>query len=90
MATLSDDEIAKRMKALPGWTREGDGLRRTFTFPRFADAITFVNRVAEHAERLDHHPDILVEYTKVTLTSTSHDAGGITARDFALATAVSG
>lgn len=88
MARLSDDVITAKLKGLPGWTRDGDHLQRTFAFPRFMDGIAFVNRVAVHAERLDHHPDIRIEYTKVTLVCSSHDAGGITDRDFALAAAV--
>lgn len=88
MSLLPDGEVDARLRALPGWTREGRRIRRTFTFDGFKEAITFVNRVAELAERQDHHPDILVEYRKVTLTLTSHDAGGLTARDLRLAEAI--
>jgi 4a-hydroxytetrahydrobiopterin dehydratase len=73
---------------VPGWQREGDWLRRVYKFPTFPAAIAFVNRVAEAAEALDHHPDITIEYTKVTLRVSTHDAGGLTANDFELATRV--
>jgi 4a-hydroxytetrahydrobiopterin dehydratase len=58
---------------------------KTFTFPRFADGIAFVNRVASIADDMDHHPDIDIRYTKVTLTLSTHDAGGVTKTDFSLA-----
>jgi 4a-hydroxytetrahydrobiopterin dehydratase len=85
---LSDDEIAARLTSVPGWQREGDWLRRTYKFETFPAAIAFVNRVAEFAEALDHHPDITIEYTKVTLRVSTHDAGGLTANDFELATRI--
>lgn len=82
---LADDEIAKRLEDSPGWERAGKAIRRQYAFGSFTQAISFVNRVAAIAEELDHHPDILVEYSKVTIALSSHDAGGITARDFRLA-----
>ena len=82
---LTEDEIAKRLADVPGWTRDGDALRREQRFPTFLAGIEFVNRVASIAESLDHHPDITIEYTKVTLRVTTHDAGGLTETDFALA-----
>ena len=85
MARLSDDDIRDRLKALPGWERQGDTIRRTYKFPDFKAAMAFANRVAELAEAQDHHPDMLVQYGAVTLTLSSHDAGGLTARDFRLA-----
>lgn len=88
MRRLSEDEIAGRLASVPGWQREGDWLRRVYEFETFPAAIAFVNRVAEAAEALDHHPDITVEYTKVTLRVTTHDAGGLTASDFTLATRI--
>jgi 4a-hydroxytetrahydrobiopterin dehydratase len=87
---LSDDEIVGRLASVPGWQRDGEWLRRTYTFETFPAAIAFVNRVAEAAEALDHHPDITIEYTKVTLQVTTHDAGGLTANDFELATRIGG
>ena len=87
---LSDDEIAARLGSVPGWQRDGEWLRRTYKLETFPAAIAFVNRVAEAAEALDHHPDITIEYTKVTLRVTTHDAGGLTANDFELATRIGG
>ena len=85
---LSESDIAGRLPRLPGWKREGDWLRREYEFPTFPAAIAFVNRVAEAAESLDHHPDITIEYTKVTLRVTTHDAGGLTENDFTLASRI--
>jgi 4a-hydroxytetrahydrobiopterin dehydratase len=88
MALLTDDEIVTRLGALPGWTREANAIRREYGFKGFADALAFAARVAVIAAERDHHPDILLQFSKVTLTSSSHDAGGLTARDFDLAKAV--
>jgi 4a-hydroxytetrahydrobiopterin dehydratase len=85
---LPEDEIARRLPGLPGWKRNGERLERTYTFETFPKAIAFVNRVAEIAESLDHHPDITINYTKVTLVVTTHDASGLTASDFTLATRI--
>ena len=85
---LSDEEVAARLGSVPGWERAGDRLRRVYTFPTFPAAIAFVNRVAEVAESLDHHPDITIEYTRVTLSVTTHDAGGLTENDFTLASRI--
>ena len=85
MTRLSDDEIKRRLGSLTGWECIGDALCRQFSFPDFKASMAFVNRVAAIAEELNHHPDILVEYDTVTLTLSSHDAGGITERDFRLA-----
>jgi 4a-hydroxytetrahydrobiopterin dehydratase len=82
---LSDVEIHRAVSALNGWSRRGDTLVKAFAFPRFADGIAFVNRVARIADEMDHHPDIDIRYTKVTLTLSTHDAGGVTKTDFKLA-----
>jgi 4a-hydroxytetrahydrobiopterin dehydratase len=82
---LSDDAIRERLSRLPGWERTGDAIRRTFSFPDFKGSMDFVNRVAALAEQMDHHPDIDVRYSRVTLVLSTHDAGGLTTRDFALA-----
>jgi 4a-hydroxytetrahydrobiopterin dehydratase len=82
---LSDIEIQRALGARSGWTRRGDALTRTFEFTKFPDAIAFVGRVADVAERLKHHPDIDIRYTKVTCSLWTHTAGGITAKDFKLA-----
>ena len=85
---LPEDEITRRLPAVRGWERIGQRLERTYTFETFPKAIAFVNRVAEIAESLDHHPDITINYTKVTLAVTTHDAAGLTANDFTLATRI--
>ena len=87
---LSDLEIRRALGALPGWTRKGDALNKTYSFARFADGIRFVDSVAVLADKMNHHPDIDVRYTKVTFALSSHDAGGITQRDLDLAQAIEG
>lgn len=89
-ARLSDDEIAAALRELPGWERRGDAISRTFAFPAFMDGIAFVNRVAEAAERADHHPDVDIRYTRVTCALSTHDAGGITRNDVRLAREIDG
>jgi 4a-hydroxytetrahydrobiopterin dehydratase len=90
MDTLSDSEIAGRLGRLPGWERRGETIGRTFSFADFAEAMAFVNRVAEIAEAMDHHPDIDIRYSQVALTLSTHDAGGLTERDFSLAGKIEG
>jgi 4a-hydroxytetrahydrobiopterin dehydratase len=85
MALLTETEIETLLARVPGWERHGSQIRRTWTFPDFAGSMAFVNRVAALAEAADHHPDIDIRYSRVTLVLSSHDAGGLTARDFALA-----
>ena len=85
---LSDLEIQRALGSLPGWSRRGDVLTKTYTFKRFPEGIVFIQRVADVAERMDHHPDIDVRYTKVIFMLSTHDAGGITARDIELATEI--
>ena len=82
MAKLNDTEIAERLKTVPQWTRVGDDIRREFTCPTFADAIAFIVRVGFDAEAADHHPDILINYKRVTLTYSTHSEGGLTQKDF--------
>lgn len=85
MTPLSDGDVTTRLARLPGWERQGHEIRRTFAFADFREAMAFVNRVADLAEAMDHHPDIDIRYSKVTLALTTHDAGGLTALDFDLA-----
>ncbi|MBI1810191.1 MAG: 4a-hydroxytetrahydrobiopterin dehydratase [Gemmatimonadetes bacterium] len=85
---LNDIEIQRELGTLDGWTRRGDSLVKTFTFGTFLEGIAFVDRVAEAAELMDHHPDLDIRYTKVTATLSTHSAGGITSNDFALARAM--
>lgn len=88
MTPLGESEIQARLSRVPGWQRRGGEITRTFTFPDFAGSMAFVNRVAGLAEAANHHPDIDIRYAKVTLTLTTHDASGLTERDFALAEAI--
>ena len=86
---LSDAEIDERLKGLDaGWTRDGGALTHTFAFRDFVTAFGFMSEVALVAERLNHHPEWFNVYGTVRVTLTSHDAGGITARDFELARAM--
>ncbi len=82
---LSEDEIARRLSNAAEWARAGESIARTFEFARFMDGIAFVSRVAELAEERDHHPDIDIRYTRVSLRLTTHSAGGLTALDFEFA-----
>jgi 4a-hydroxytetrahydrobiopterin dehydratase len=77
--------VLRLCSELPGWELLEGRIFRTYELPGFAEAIAFVSRVAALAEATDHHPDILVRYARVTLTLSTHDAGGLTARDFDLA-----
>ena len=82
---LPEAVIREKLEALPSWTREGRCLARDIVFPGFTDAVRFIGIVADHAERIDHHPDILLSYRRMTIRLSSHDAGGVTDRDFRLA-----
>jgi 4a-hydroxytetrahydrobiopterin dehydratase len=84
---LSNSEVAHHLKALPNWQIEKFELVRTFQFEHFRAALRFVNQVADLAEAAGHHPDIDIRYNRVRLALTTHDAGGLTAKDFDLATA---
>ena len=83
--TLSEEELSQLLRELPEWTLESGALVRFWTFADFVQAMAFVNRVAELAEKAGHHPDIDIRYNRVKLGLVSHDAGGITARDAAMA-----
>jgi 4a-hydroxytetrahydrobiopterin dehydratase len=89
MATLSDAEIQQALTKLSGWKRNGNAIERAFEFPTFMNGIEFVNKVAQAAEAANHHPDITVNYNKVTIALTSHDAGGLTQRDMRMAEKIS-
>jgi 4a-hydroxytetrahydrobiopterin dehydratase len=83
MAKLTQEDIAAGVKKLSGWTLERDAIHKQFTFSGFPAAVAFLDRLVPGAEAADHHPDILVNYKRVTLTYTTHDEGGLTAKDFA-------
>ena len=85
---LSAEEIREALEDLNDWQAENDNLKKRFTFPNFAGAIAFVNKAGEIAERLDHHPDILFGWGYAEFQITTHDAGGLTQKDFQLARAI--
>jgi 4a-hydroxytetrahydrobiopterin dehydratase len=87
MPPLSAKEISNRLIAVPDWQIESGELVRTFLFKDFRQSLVFVNQVGELAEKAGHHPDIDIRYNKVRLALVTHDAGGITAKDFDLAAA---
>ena len=82
---LSDIAIQRELGNLPGWSRRGDVITKTYQFRAFLTGIDFVNAVAKAAEAADHHPDIDIRYTKVTCSLSTHSAGGITQKDLDLA-----
>ncbi|MBC8142670.1 MAG: 4a-hydroxytetrahydrobiopterin dehydratase [Armatimonadetes bacterium] len=88
MKKLTDEHIAERLTARENWTLQDGAICRTFEFGDFLGAMHFVNGVAEAAQAADHHPDIDIRYSKVTLRLSTHDANGLTERDFALAATV--
>jgi 4a-hydroxytetrahydrobiopterin dehydratase len=85
MAKLSDAELETFLADTEGWTFLANAIHRDFAFPGFRSAIAFVNRVAELAEGAGHHPDIEIHYDRVSLSLSTHDAGGVTEKDIALA-----
>jgi 4a-hydroxytetrahydrobiopterin dehydratase len=90
MQKLSADRVQANLEELPSWSLNGESLQRTFPFDDFIGSMAFVEKVAELAEQMQHHPDIMIRYNKVTLTLTTHDAGGLTENDFTLARATEG
>jgi len=87
-ALLSPREIDEHLVDVPGWEHDGREITRTHTLPGFPDALVFACAVGRLAELADHHPDILIQYRDVTLTLSTHSAGGITSLDFELARAI--
>ncbi len=83
MARLAPADVNDRLKRLAGWSLEGEAIRKQFTFASFPDAVAFVTRIAPEAEAADHHPDIRIDYKRVTLTYSTHSEGGLTEKDFA-------
>ncbi|HUY19495.1 MAG TPA: 4a-hydroxytetrahydrobiopterin dehydratase [Candidatus Binataceae bacterium] len=88
MAKLSAAEISARLGALAGWTYGDRAISKQFRFKDFMAAIGFINRIAPIAEAADHHPDILFNYSRLTFSCSTHSAGGVTEKDFALATQI--
>lgn len=88
MAALSKVEIQQKLKKMEGWSHAGKALQKRFTFKSFLLAMEFVNKLAEAAEKAGHHPDITINYNLVTLSLSTHSEGGVTERDFALASQI--
>lgn len=89
MTVLTDEQITDRLAGLDGWSRQGDSIVHVATLADFRAAILYVGAVAYLAEAANHHPDVTVQWNKVTLTLSTHSAGGLTANDFALAEQIS-
>lgn len=90
MKKMTPAQIKAALAEVPDWSEVGETIQRTYQFADFAAAMKFVDRVAEAAEAQQHHPDILIRYNKVTLTLATHDAGGITEKDFRLSKSADG
>lgn len=90
MGKLSEAEVAAKLGTVPGWARAGGEISKTFQFKDFAGSMRFVNAVAAEAEKANHHPDIDIRWNKVKLALSTHDQGGLTDKDFALAKIASG
>jgi 4a-hydroxytetrahydrobiopterin dehydratase len=86
---LTEQEIQEQVSTLSNWTLEKSKLELNLAFKDFVEAINFVNQLVEPAESAGHHPDIEISYNRVKLTLTTHDAGGLTQKDFDLAKAIS-
>lgn len=82
---MNEEQVADALEKHPEWSEVSGQIQRTFKFPGFIASVGFVQKLADYAERVQHHPDILIRYDKVTLSVSTHDAGGITQKDFDLA-----
>jgi 4a-hydroxytetrahydrobiopterin dehydratase len=85
MPALTSKEVTLHLKTVPNWSKRAQTIFRTFEFEGFLNSIAFVNRIAKRAQKCNHHPDIDIRFSKVTLTLSTHDEGGITGKDFFLA-----
>ena len=90
VAKLTPAEVTTALPTVPGWTLNGDGIERRYVFVDFTQAFGFMARVALLAEKADHHPEWSNVYNRVDIRLTTHDAGGLSTRDFALARAIDG
>ena len=82
MARLSGDQIRQEIERLEGWTLDGSAIRKQFTFRGFPEAVAFVQRLVPDAEASDHHPDLTINYKRVTVSYSTHSEGGLTVKDF--------
>jgi len=85
MPLLTEEQIAKELRTLSGWEQVGKEIKKTYQLKDFVHAMGFVNSVVLLAEKANHHPDIDIRWNKVTLTLSTHSAGGLTENDFKLA-----
>ena len=86
MGLLPSEEITQALAGMPGWERQGDAIVRQFSFDGgFMGSVGFVNQLADAAEAADHHPDLTISWNQVTVTLSTHSAGGVTDKDIALA-----
>jgi 4a-hydroxytetrahydrobiopterin dehydratase len=85
MPPLTAKQVSLQLKAVPDWSKRAQTIHRTYKLADFLKSIDFVNQIARQAQINNHHPDINIRYDKVALTLTTHDEGGITEKDFALA-----
>lgn len=90
MGLLNDTEINNKLSGLNGWERTGNGIVKSFKLANFIASIGFVNRIAILSEKADHHPDILIQYSNVKITLSTHSEGGLTEKDFNLAGEIEG
>ena len=88
MPKLEKSEIERRLSALPGWEFKDNAISKLYRFKKFMDGIHFIDRVAEMAEAADHHPDVKINYTRITFSCSTHDQGGVTEKDFKLASQI--
>ena len=82
MDRLSDTQVSDRLKKLAGWEKKGDTIRKVYSFKNYYETMAFVNATAWISHKADHHPDLEVGYNKCGVTYSTHDAGGVTAKDF--------
>jgi 4a-hydroxytetrahydrobiopterin dehydratase len=83
MAKIPQRDVQTRLQKLPGWTLNGEAITRQFTFAGFPDAVAFIVRLGFAAEAVDHHPELVVNYKRVTVAYSTHSEGGLTDKDFA-------
>ena len=89
IAKLEPEAVEDALARIPEWSRSGESIQRTYAFKDFLESMAFVNRVAARAEEVQHHPDLMIRWNKVTLTLSTHDAGGLTQLDVELAHRIS-
>ena len=86
MKVLSENEINEKLKEIPGWVFRDNSIGKEYQLKDFKDALSFVNKIGDEAEKMDHHPDIFIHsWNKVKITISTHSAGGVTENDFNLA-----